>query len=152
MKSKLTMSFAVAVLGLAFSGLALAQGSIIKIQSQHNFSQTVSNIQSATSQHGWMVMGHLNQGQALSTTGLRLKGESFFVGDPNGAKELFTVEPAVGVIAPLRIFVYEGSDGHTYVSYEKPSARLDQLNNPEVSMMTKIVDMKIQAIAQAATH
>lgn len=152
MKRTLTMGVAVAALGLVFSGLALAQDSIVKIQSQHDFSQTIANIASATSQNGWAVMGHLNQGQALSATGLRLKGESFFVGDPAAAKALFTADPAVGVIAPLRIFVYEATDGHTYVSYERPSARLAELNNPEVTSMTGNADTKVQSIVHAATH
>lgn len=152
MQRKLLLSLAVGLLGVTFSGLALAQDSIVKIQSQHNFNQTISNIQSATSQNGLMVMGHLNQGQMLSMTGLQLKGESFLVGNPNMGKKLFTADPAVGVFVPVRIFVYKGSDGHTYVSYEKPSARLGQLNNPQVSMMAQMLDQKIQGIAQAATH
>jgi uncharacterized protein (DUF302 family) len=97
-------------------------------------------------------MGHLDQGKVLSMTGLQLKGESFLVGNPNMGKKLFTADPTVGVFVPIRIFVYEGSDGHTYVSYAKPSAALGQLNNPQVSMMAKMLDQKIQGIAQAATH
>jgi hypothetical protein len=75
---------------VAFSGSALAQDSIVKIQSQHSFDQTVSQVQSATSQNGLMVMGHLNQGQMLSMTGLQLKAESFLVGNPNVGKKSFT--------------------------------------------------------------
>ena len=52
MKRKMLLSLAVAVIGVAFSGLALAQDSIVKIQSQHSFEQTVSQVQSATSQNG----------------------------------------------------------------------------------------------------
>jgi hypothetical protein len=40
MKRKMLLSLAVAVIGVAFSGLALAQDSIVKIQSQHSFEQT----------------------------------------------------------------------------------------------------------------
>ena len=152
MKRTLSLSFAVAVMALALSGLALAQDSIVKIQSQKDFDQTVSAVQSATSQNGLMVMGRLNQGKMLSMTGLQLKAESFLVGNPNMGKKLFTADRAVGLFVPVRIFVYEDSDGHTYVSYEKPSAALGQLNNPQVSMMAKMLDMKIQGIAQAATH
>ncbi|HZT70502.1 MAG TPA: DUF302 domain-containing protein [Terriglobia bacterium] len=152
MKRKLLLSLVVAVLGVTFSGLALAQDSIVKIQSQKGFDQTVSVVQSAASQNGLMVMGHLNQGKMLSMTGLQLKGESFLVGNPNMGKKLFTADHAVGLFVLVRIFVYEDSDGHTYVSYVKPSAALDQLNNPQVSMMAKMLDMKIQGIAQAATH
>lgn len=85
-------------------------------------------------------------------TGLRLKAESFLVGNPNVGKKLFSANPAVGLYVPVRIFVYEGSNGHTYVSYEVPSATLGQLNNPKVSMIARMLDKKIQSIAQAATE
>jgi uncharacterized protein (DUF302 family) len=152
MKRKLLLSCVIAVIGIAFSGMAMAQDSIVKVESQHSFDQTVSQVKSATSQNGLMVMGHLNQGQMLSMTGLQLKGESFLVGNPNMGKKLFTADRSVGLFVPVRIFVYEGSDGHTYVSYEKPSAALGQLNNQQVSMMAQMLDKKIDGIAQAATH
>lgn len=152
MKRKLLFSLAVAVIGFAFSGLALAQDSIVKVQSQQGFDQTVSQVQSATSQNGLMVMGHLNQGQMLSITGLQLKAESFLVGNPNVGKKLFTADHAVGLFVPVRIFVYEDTDGHTYVSYAKPSATLGQLNNSQVNMIAQMLDQKVQSIAQAATR
>jgi uncharacterized protein (DUF302 family) len=152
MKRKLLMSCAIAIIGIAFSGMAMAQDSIVTLQSQHSFDQTVSQVKSATSQNGLMVMGHLDQGKMLSMTGLQLKAESFLVGNPNMGKKLFTADHSVGLFVPVRIFVYEGSDGHAYVSYEKPSAALGQLNNSKVSMMAQMLDKKIQGIAQAATH
>jgi uncharacterized protein (DUF302 family) len=152
MRRKLLLSLAVAVIGVAFSGLAMGQDSIVKVRSQHRFDQTVSKVQSATSQNGLMVMGHLNQGKMLSMTGLQLKAESFLVGNPNVGKKLFSADHAVGLFVPVRIFVFEGSDGHTYVSYAKPSAALGQLDNPKVSMIAQMLDKKIQGIAQAATH
>lgn len=152
MKRKLLFSLAVAVIGLAFSGMGLAQDSIVKIQSQQGFDQTVSQVQSATSQNGLMVMGHLNQGQMLSMTGLQLKAESFLVGNPNVGKKLFTADHAVGLFVPVRIFVYEDSDGHTYVSYAKPSATLGQLNNSQVNMIAQMLDQKIESIAKAAAR
>jgi len=80
MKGKMLLSLAVAVLGLTFSGLA--QDSIVRVRSQDSFDQIVAKVQSATSQNGLMAMGHLNQGQMLSMTGLQLKGESFLLGNP----------------------------------------------------------------------
>ena len=71
---------------------------------------------------------------------------------PIVGKKLFTAGHAVGLFVPVRIFVYEGTDGHTYVSYLKPSAALGQLNNPQVSMIAQMLDQKIQGIAQAATE
>jgi uncharacterized protein (DUF302 family) len=152
MKRKLLMLIVVAATTLAFSGMAVAQSSIVKVESQHNFNQTISKLKSATSQNGLMVMGHINQGHALSMTGLHMNGEAFLVGNPNVGKKLFSVDHAVGLFIPARIFVYQGKNGRTYVSYDRPSAELDQFNNPKISMMAKMLDKKLDSIAQSATH
>lgn len=152
MKRKLFVTLGMAVMLAAFSGLSWAQGNIVTSQSKRGFGQTVAQIKSATGHNGLMVMGNLNQGRMLSMTGLHLKAESFLVGNPSMGKKLFTEDPGVGLYVPVRIFVYEGSGGHTYVSYEKPSATLGQLNNPKVSMIAKMLDKKIKSIAQAATE
>jgi uncharacterized protein (DUF302 family) len=152
MKQKFLMSLAVAAMTIAFSGMAVAQSAVVKIESQHNFNQTVSKLKAATSQNGLMVMGHIDQGHVLSMTGLHMKGESFLVGNPNVGKKLFHVDHEVGLFIPPRIFVYQAENGHTYVSYDKPSAELDQLNNAKVSMMAKMLDKKLHSIAQSATH
>lgn len=151
MKRKLFMPLAVAVTMLAFSGMAMAQNAVVTLRSHHNFNQTVSSVKSATSQNGLMVMGNLNQGHVLSMTGLRLQGQAFFVGNPNMGKKLFSADHAVGLFVPVRIFVYQAKNGHTYVSYEKPSAGLGQLNNQKVSMMAKMLDMKLHMVAESAT-
>lgn len=152
MKRKLLMSFAVAITALTFSGMAMAQNSIVTVKSQHDFTQTVSNIKTAASQNGMMVMAHLDQGHVLSMTGLHVNGQSFFVGNPNVGKKLFDADPAVGLFLPPRIFVYQGKDGQTYVSYEKPSAEAAQMNNQKVSMGATMIDMKLDKIAHAAAN
>lgn len=151
MKRKFFLSVGLAAMLTAFTGMVWAQGNIVTQQSNHDFNQTVSQIKSATSQNGLMVMGKLNQGRMLSMTGLNLKAESFLVGNPNVGKKLFSADHAVGLYVPVRIFVYEGSGGHTYVSYEEPSTSLSQLNNPKVSMIAKMLNEKIHNIVQAAT-
>ncbi len=152
MKRKFWMPLAVAATVLAFSGMAVAQSALVTVQSQHNFKQTVSRIKSATSQNGLMVMGHINQGRVLSMTGFHMKGEAFLVGNPNVGKKLFSVDHAVGLFIPPRIFVYQAKDGHTYVSYDEPSAEMGQLNNAKISMMAKMLDKKLHSIAESATH
>ena len=152
MTRKFLMPLAVAVTVLAFSSMAMAQSALVTIQSQHNFAQTVSKIKSATSQNGLMVMGHINQGRVLSMTGFHMKGESFLIGNPNIGKKLFSVDHAVGLFIPPRVFVYQARNGHTYVSYEEPSEQMGQLNNAKISMMAKMLNMKLHGIAQAATH
>jgi len=144
------------LLATVFAGVlalpAMAQESHVTVASQKSFDQTVGQLKSAVSQGGMMVMGEVNQGNMLSMTGLKLKATLFLVGNPTVGKKIFEQDPAAGLYIPLRVFVYEGKDGQTYVSYDKPSSLLSPLNNQEINMVGSMLDQKIEGLAQMSTH
>ncbi|MEJ2665694.1 MAG: DUF302 domain-containing protein [Deinococcales bacterium] len=115
----------VVVLGLLMAaGLASAQSGpqFLHAASSVSFDATVSSLKRAVASNGMMVLGHLNQKGALSTTGLSLRGaEAFFVGNPVVGKKLFQTDPSVGVVIPLRMYVWVDSSGKTEVGYFRPS-------------------------------
>ena len=131
---------------------AAAQESHVTVASQKSFDQTVSQLKSAVSQGGMMVMGEVNQGNMLAMTGLKLKATLFLVGNPTVGKKIFEQDPAAGLYIPLRVFVYEGKDSKTYVSYDKPTSQLGTLNNQDISMTAGMLDQKLEGLAQMATH
>jgi len=92
---------------------------------------------------GMMVMGELHQGKILEMTGLKVKSESIFVGNPTMGKKLFSVEPGAGQIIPVRINIYENAEGQTVVSHITPSTLLAGFNNPELDKMAGILDEKL---------
>ena len=131
---------------------AAAQDSHVTVASQKTFDQTINQVKSAVSQAGMMVMGEVNQGNMLAMTGLKLKATLFLVGNPNVGKKIFEQDPAAGLYVPIRVFVYEGKDGKTYVSYDKPSSLLAPLNNKDINMTASMLDQKLEGLAQMATH
>ena len=131
---------------------AAAQDSHVIVASQKTFDQTINQVKSAVSQAGMMVMGEVNQGNMLAMTGLKLKATLFLVGNPNVGKKIFEQDPAAGLYVPIRVFVYEGKDGKTYVSYDKPSSLLAPLNNKDINMTASMLDQKLEGLAQMATH
>jgi uncharacterized protein (DUF302 family) len=131
---------------------AAAQDSHVTAASQKSFDQTVSQLKSAVSQGGMMVMAEVNQGNMLAMTGLKLKATLFLVGNPTVGKKIFEQDPAAGLYIPLRVFVYEGKDGKAYVSYDKPSSLLGALNNQDINMTASMLDQKLEGLAQMATH
>lgn len=144
------------VFGLAVAGLisqpAFAQAGRVTVESEHSYQQTVANLRKAVGQGGMMVMGQVNQGRVLSMTGLRLNASLFLVGNPTVGKKLFEQNHGVGLYLPLHVFVYQAKDGKTYVSYDKPSAELDQFHNTQIDMAANMLDRKVQQMAQMATH
>lgn len=131
---------------------AAAQDSHVTVASQKSFDQTINQVKSAVSQGGMMVMGEVNQGNMLAMTGLKLKATLFLVGNPTVGKKIFEQDPAAGLYVPIRVFVYEGKDGKTYVSYDKPSSLLAPLNNKDINMTASMLDQKLEGLTQMATH
>ncbi|MEC4683578.1 MAG: DUF302 domain-containing protein [Nitrospirota bacterium] len=117
--------------------------SAVKVATHQDFATTVANLKKAVSSNGMMVMGSINQGKMLSMTGLTLKSETFFVGNPMMAKKLFTSEPGAGVAVPIRVTVYVAGNGKTYAIYTPPSELLAGTHNKMAVKMGKMLDKKI---------
>ena len=74
---------------------------------------------------------------------LRVESETVFIGSPTVGKDLFSADPAVGIVVPIRINVFDDGHGNTTVSYVPPSHLLDELDNPKVSEIAKMLDGKL---------
>jgi uncharacterized protein (DUF302 family) len=146
----LSLSLLLVLVG-AFVLPASAQSDRVNVPSQKSFEQTVNALKSAVSQGGMMVMGTVDQGKMLAMTGLKMDGTLFLIGNPTVGKQVFVQDPGAGLYLPLRVYVYNSKDGKTYVSYDKPSALLDQFNNPEVNKTAAMLDQKLAGLVQMVT-
>ena len=145
-RQKLIGFFGVTLIGgaILFMQPAIGQAaSVVTVATHQSFSATVANLKKAVSSNGMMVMGTINQGKMLSMTGIKLKSETFFVGNPMMAKKLFSSEPGAGVAVPVRVTVYVAGNGKTYASYTPPSELLEGTGNKMAVKMGKMLDQKI---------
>lgn len=108
--------------------------------------QTVSALTKMVAGNGMMVMGELHQGKVLEMAGLKVKSESIFVGNPTVGKQLFEVEPGVGVVLPVRVNIFENADGKTVVAYIPPSRQLAGFANPMLDKMATMLDEKLASM------
>jgi uncharacterized protein (DUF302 family) len=133
-----------------FAGLAatsaLAQEARVSIPSSKSFEQTVDAFKMAVSKGGMMVMSTVDQGNMLKMTGLEMKGTLFLVGNPNVGKQVFEHNPAAGLYLPLRVYIYQGSDGKAYLSYDKPSVVLKAFNNSSIDETASMLDQKLEML------
>jgi|GEM_PF-2062705 uncharacterized protein (DUF302 family) len=115
-----------------------------------SFSSAVSSLKTAVSSAGMMVLGQLNQAGALSVTGLHLKGaETFFVGNPTVGKKLFAMDPAIGAVIPVRMYVFVNNAGKTEVGYLGPvklAAAVDVPLAKPAAMIAKVADKVVQKV------
>jgi uncharacterized protein (DUF302 family) len=134
-----------AALGLAVtSAEAQAPGTdIVRVQASGSVPQVVAKLKKMVAGNGMMVMGSLNQGQVLSMTGLHVESETLFVGNPQVGKKLFTADPGVGLVVPIRVNIYRDAGGRTMVSYLPPSVLLKQYGNQQIDAVAEQLDMKL---------
>ena len=147
-----TLSFArraimlVAAFAALASASALAQEARVTIPSNKSFEQTVDAFKTGVGKGGMMVMSTVDQGNMLKMTGLEMKGTLFLVGNPNVGKQVFEHNPAAGLYLPLRVYIYQGSDGKTYLSYDKPSVVLKPFNNSSIDQTASMLDQKLDTL------
>lgn len=128
---------------------AQAPGSgVVQVQASGSVSQVVAKLKKMVARNGMMVMGNLDQGRVLSMTGLHVKSETLFVGNPRVGKQLFSANPGVGLVVPVRVNVYQDAQGHTTVSYLPPSVLLKAYNNPRIDKVAQMLDSKLHEMVE----
>lgn len=124
----------------------------VAVTTQASVAQTVSKLKQAVAYGGMMVMGELHQGKVLAMTGLNVQSETLFVGSPRVGKMLFSADPGVGIVVPIRINVYQNAAGDTVVRYIPPSKELDQFHNAKVSKIAAMLDKKLKMLTSMLGH
>jgi len=126
------------------SGKVLAQDrGVVTVQSTRSFDKTVDQAKQLVAKNGMMVLAEVNQGKILSMTGLDTKGISLFLGNPQVGNKLFTADRGAGLAVPVRLNIYEGKDGKTYINYVKPSVQLASFNNEMINKIAGKLDKKL---------
>jgi uncharacterized protein (DUF302 family) len=90
--------------------------------------------------HGdWLIL----KGQAKN-------GTEYFTGNVLTATEMTSVNMAAGLYAPLRIMVYENSEGGTTIEYDKPSTQLSQFHSAAIDVQGRSLDDRLVKLCVSA--
>lgn len=141
-----TASAGILAVGLILSLLTVgaSRAAAVDVASQvvaeKSVDQVLGALKKMVAGHGMMVMGELHQGKVLEMTGLKVRSESVFVGNPNLGKKLFEIEPGAGVVLPVRVNIYENAEGKTVVAYVPPSQQLAGFGNPMLNEAGAMLD------------
>jgi uncharacterized protein (DUF302 family) len=115
-----------------------------------SFEELEAAIQDMVGPSGFMIFLEVDHGGWISLAGVELKSKLYVIGNPLIAKRMLEHEPAVGLYVPVRIAVYEGGDGRTYLDFDKPSSLLRRLDNPKVDTIAAMLDEKLGDLVTAA--
>lgn len=136
----LSLALLVAVATPIHAASAAPTGPGVQVAVKGSVDDTVAQIRKLVADSGMMIMGELHQGKVIGMTGLKLQSETVFVGSPTIGKELFAAQPGVGLVVPIRINVYADAQGHTVVSYVKPSQELSGFGDEKVNHIAAMLD------------
>jgi uncharacterized protein (DUF302 family) len=134
---------------MGFSGLSMASGGngrLVSVTAHGSFSRTVSIFKTLVAKNQMMILGTINQGKMMEMTGLKLRSETFFVGNPTTGKKLFTAQKGVGVLIPVRVNIYVNNEGKTIVSYLEPSKELGAFHDPMLVRMGLMLDKNLAMV------
>jgi len=146
----LVLTIVVALMGWA--GLAFTQSTdrVDRI-SNSGFEKTVKQLDTALKGRGMMVVATLDHQNMLRMAGTTMRGsKTLEFGKPDLLKIMAT-DPEVGLEMPMKLYVYERTDGKTVVSYYKPSAGFARYGKDELKMMGQMMDKMYDEIVTEAT-
>lgn len=158
--SAISKLFAVATLGVALlaatSGPATGAGAdVTRVDktSKKSFSDTLKAVEKAVESEGMMIVAKIDHKNMLSMVGATIKGSTTIeFGKPDMGKMLFSMNPAIGLEMPAKIYVYESSDGKVVVSYRKTAAQFALYGNPEFTKAGEMMDMMLDKMTTAVTQ
>jgi uncharacterized protein (DUF302 family) len=93
----------------------------------------------------------LDHGGFLKLLGHSGKVKQYTIGNPLIAVTMLRHDVGAALYVPLRVVVYEASDGRTHFAYDRPSSLMDRLDNEELSAAARELDAKLAALVERVT-
>ena len=100
---------------------------------------------------GFTIFSMVEQGQLLSLAGKPRRVVQYAVGNPLPAIQMIEHVLEVALYAPLRLAVYEGQQGATFVAYDSFSSLLSQYHRPGIAAVAQLVEQKLESLVGEAT-
>lgn len=121
----LVAAAAVAVLAVP----ALAQtDDIVRVPASGSVDATADRLEAAIGNAGASVAARVDHGAAAAGAGLELDDAQLLIfGNPQIGTPAMQDDSLAGLYLPLRVLVYEDSEGQVWLAYENPAAMLGKL-------------------------
>ena len=111
-----------------------------------------AKIEAMAGPSGFMLFGTNDHGALLRLVGQKRKAVQYVVGNPLFALQMTQHDIRAGLYAPLRVLIYEGEDGKTYIEYDKPSSLFGQFGDARVGRTAAALDQKLEDLVAAAAR
>jgi len=115
---------------------------------QHDFERRVREVLGPSGFTRFLTIDH---GAWLTLQGLPGRFIQFTLGNPLIAITMMQHHMEAGLDVPVRLCIYEHSDGKTRLVFNTPSSLMSGLANEEVKAAALKLDAKMMALAEAVT-
>lgn len=141
----------VAVALLVPTAPATAQDGRITLTSKAPFAEVAHALEKAVADQNMGLVCHANAQRGAAARGVKLAGNQVFMVFRNDfAVRIINAAPEAGFEAPIRIYLYENSDGTATLTYLKPSAIFRPYPQPEVGRVAAELDSIFEKIVAQA--
>jgi uncharacterized protein (DUF302 family) len=110
----------------------------------------VRRIEAAAGRDGLLLFAAVDHGSLLAVLGEGRKAVQYVLGNPLIAVQMTRHDLAAGLYAPLRLLVYEGREGKTFLEYDKPSSLFGQFHDDRIDAVAAILDRKVEELVAEA--
>jgi uncharacterized protein (DUF302 family) len=126
---------------------------LITLRSSNGPEETMNRFEAAVRAQGLTVFAQVDHAAGAAAVGLSLRPtEVLLFGNARGGTPLMEAVQTIGIDLPLKVLVWQGAGGDTWLSYNDPAwlaqrHRVGQESDAAIAAMTGL----LQALATAAT-
>ncbi len=142
---------AAAAISLAGLPALASDDDLMKVESSDDVATTMDRLEAAVTEAGANVVARVDHAAGAASVDMELSPTQVLIfGNPNVGTQAMQDDPRAGLFLPMKVLVYEDSDGQTWLVYQDPEEMFDDLDIDEdakyITTMTGALD-KLTATA-----
>lgn len=98
--------------------------------------------------HNFVIFGSVDVAPLMALAGHRSQAVEYLMGNHTIAERMFRYDPHTLLYAPLRILLFEDTDGTAIFSLDRPSSAFASLGRPEIDEVGVELDRKVAALLE----
>ncbi len=106
----------------------------------------VQQYTAAHAPHSFVNFWTLDATPMMTLAGNRARAVTYMVGNNVIAETMFRHDPGVMLYAPMRVAIYEDSDGAVHLSLDQPSTRFGSFGDARIAQVGAQLDAKIATL------
>jgi uncharacterized protein (DUF302 family) len=116
------------VLGMLAQGAQASDDTIMRVSASGDVPATMDALQTAVEGAGATVFARVDHAGGAENAGMDLAASQLLIfGNPKLGTPAMQDDALAGLFLPLKVLVYEATDGRVWLAYEDPGETLDDL-------------------------